>query len=99
MKKMPTLKRLHDQDASRLTVLGINFDDDSEVCERAVEKLDLPWMQNHGVSSRGEHVEAWSQISKISTLPRLLLVHPQGILIRKVSPLQINEIVEDELDK
>lgn len=96
---MPTLKRLHDQYASILTVLGTNFDDDQEVCERAVKKLDLPWMQIHGVSSRGEHVEAWSQISQITTLPRLLLVNPQGILIREVSPLQINEILEDELDK
>ncbi len=78
---------------------GINFDDHQEAYKRAVKKLDLPWMLIHRASSRGEHVDAWSQVYQITTLPGLLLVNPQGILICEVSPLQIIEILEDELDK
>ena len=99
MEKMPELKKLNEKHSASLAVVGINFDDELEVCEAAMKKLDLPWPEIHAATSALPHKEAWTKISQISMLPRLLLVNPEGVLIAELRPDYLEDQLKEQMKK
>ena len=86
MAKMRRLVELRAQYPERLSVLGINFDDDVAVARRAIERHGLDWPQVHAASTAAGDAELWQQVSGIRTLPRLLLVDADGVLREDLRP-------------
>ena len=99
MEKMPELKKLNEKHSASLAVVGINFDDELEACEAAMKKLDLPWPEIHAATSALPHEEAWTKITQISYLPRLLLVNPEGVLIAELGPDDLEDQLKEQMKK
>jgi len=79
--------------------VGINFDDELEACEAAMKKLDLPWPEIHAATSALPHEEAWTKITQISYLPRLLLVNPEGVLIAELGTDDLEDQLKEQMKK
>jgi hypothetical protein len=80
MKKMPELKRIYDKwRAKGLEVVGLNFDKDVETAETAVKSHEIPWPTVH-VPADKEIRDLWDEATRISALPRILVIDQQGIL-------------------
>lgn len=95
---MPELKAINEKYSESLSVVGINYDDELEECEAAIKKLDIPWQEVHANSSALPHKEAWVKITQISSLPRLLLVNPEGVLIAELGPYDLeNQLKEEQM--
>jgi len=97
MEKMPELKKLNEKYSESLSVVGINFDDELEESEAAIKKLDIPWQEVHANSSALPHKEAWVKITQISSLPRLLLVNPEGVLIAELGPYDLENQLKEQM--
>lgn len=81
MKKMPKLKKLYDRwHEEGLEVIGVNFDQDTARMNQAVEENGLPWRQISAPTDPASRI-LWWEVSSISTLPRLLVIGRDGVML------------------
>lgn len=79
---IPAVKAVGDKYASKgLKLVGISIDRDKDVWQKALEKLKIPWEQFHGDYS---FVNTYG----IVQIPVLMLVSPEGIIIKRGSKVE-----------
>ena len=86
MKKMPELKEIYSKWHARgLEVVGLSFDMSGEAAKAAFASYKIPWPLVV-LPSDEEIRQLWTEASRITTLPRVLLVDQQGVLRLDQSP-------------
>jgi thiol-disulfide isomerase/thioredoxin len=99
MAKMPQLKKHYAEWRPRgFEIIGVNFDNSTEAATKAIESNELPWPQVL-VPTDADKRNLWNQASGITSLPKLLLVHRDGVLRIVSSPGALDEQVEELLGK
>jgi thiol-disulfide isomerase/thioredoxin len=95
---LPELSRFHDTFAAggRVTVLGLNLDDDPAEVRRFLESRKLPWTQGYLGGRAGGEEEILSRYA-ISWIPTYILIGPDGKLIHRGDNLEeISRILQRE---
>jgi thiol-disulfide isomerase/thioredoxin/uncharacterized GH25 family protein len=96
---LPALGRLHDMFGAdtRLTVLGLNLDDDPAEAKGFLEARKLPWPQGYLGHRAVGNDDILSRFA-ISSIPEYILIGPDGKLIHRGDELdKIAEILRREL--
>ena len=84
---LPSLARIRDRFGNdRLTILGVNLDDDPELARAFVERKQLTWPQVF--LGRYQDRDAILSRYAISSVPTYFLVGPGGKLIKRSESLQ-----------
>ncbi len=98
MKKMPKLKKLYDRwHENGLEVIGVNYDQDTARMNQAVEENSLPWRQIAAPTDPASRI-LWFEVSSISTLPRLLVIGRDGVmLLDSNSSVELESLLESLL--
>lgn len=87
MAKMPELVQLDKELADQgLVIVGINFDKDFELAEKAIEKHSLSWPQVFAPHAAKGDKGLWRDVSGIEGLPRVFLVDRRGVLREDFHP-------------
>lgn len=99
MAKMPKLKEAYEKFRDRgFVVIGVNFDGEQAKAEAAIEEHGLTWPQVHSASSAAGHDGLWEQVTGIVSLPRLLLIDRNGVLVDDFYPHDLEAKIEPHLD-
>jgi beta-lactamase regulating signal transducer with metallopeptidase domain/protocatechuate 3,4-dioxygenase beta subunit/thiol-disulfide isomerase/thioredoxin len=90
---LPELQRFHETFAkdNRVTVVGLNLDDDRAAAQSFLDARKLPWTQAFLGGQGGDKDDVLSRYS-ISSVPTYILIGPDGKLIHRGNSLE--EIVE-----
>ncbi len=92
---MPELKRQYERwRAAGLEVLGVSFDDDAEVAEATYARLEIPW-ELVVIPSDEDERRLWTEATRITTLPTILLIDQEGVL----HALLEGQEIDDKLDQ
>lgn len=75
---LPGLEKLHRERGDRLTILGLNIDENPARVRVFLAERKLPWAQ--GITGKPESVLA--QL-RIPTIPAYLLIDPEGRLVQR----------------
>lgn len=88
MEKMPELRRVAAEYADDgLVVIGVNFDQDPIIADKAIDEGDMPWLHVHAPSTAaGYDGDLWEDLTGVTTLPRLLLIDRRGVLVDDFYP-------------
>lgn len=88
MEKMPELRDVRKAfSTDDLVIIGVNFDDDPQVAAKAIDDGDMAWLHVHAPSTAaGYEGDLWGDMTGITTLPRLLLIDQNGILVDDFYP-------------
>lgn len=99
MAKMPELKKTHETYKDKgLVIIGVNFDDDPAKAQTAIEEGNLAWHHVHaGQAARGID-DLWERATGISTLPRLILIDREGVVIDDFYPHDVAKRIEEAMD-
>jgi thiol-disulfide isomerase/thioredoxin len=99
MAKMPELKKAHETFRDEgLVIIGVNFDDDRSKARAAIEQGDFHWHHVHaGDAARGID-DLWERATGISTIPRLILIDREGVVIDDFYPHDLAERIEEAID-
>jgi len=86
---LPSLAKLHDRFGKddRLTVLGVNLDDDSDLARKFVAREKLTWTQ--AFLGRAQDKDEILSRYAINSVPTHLLIGPDGKLIERSENLQV----------
>jgi thiol-disulfide isomerase/thioredoxin len=86
---LPSLAKLHDRFGrdDRLTVLGVNFDDDPDQARKSVAREKLTWAQ--AFLGRAQDKDGTLSRYAINSVPTHLLIGPDGKLIERSESLQV----------
>lgn len=77
---IPTVKEVYDRyGRGQLNVISVSMDKEQRDWEQAMQEENMPWQQ--AWAGKPEAMEAASQSYNITTIPRLLLISPEGKVI------------------
>ncbi len=94
MAKMPELKRVHQEYRDKgFVVIGVNFDQDIDTAQQAVEEKNLNWRHVHGESTARGIDDLWERATGITSIPRLFLIDGAGTLRDDFYPHELQEKV------
>jgi thiol-disulfide isomerase/thioredoxin len=96
---LPALRRIHDtfEAGNRLSVLGLNLDDQPTDAKAFLEARSLPWAQAFLGGSASDTDDVLSRYA-ISFIPTYILLGPDGKLIHRGDNLDaVAEILRREL--
>ena len=100
MGKMPELVELQRKYADQgFEVVGINFDDDEAVANKAIDDTGQAWAQVHARTAAKGKSDYWSDVSGIEGLPRVMILDRKGILRTDAAPHDLEKMILALLEK
>jgi thiol-disulfide isomerase/thioredoxin/uncharacterized GH25 family protein len=96
---LPTLSRFHDTFGAdnRVTIVGLNLDDDPAETKAFVEARKLLWSQAHLGGRSGDKGDILSRYA-ISSIPTYVLIGPDGKLIHRGADIEeTTKVLQQEL--
>lgn len=98
MMKMPKLKEVLERHGPQgLVVIGLNFDQEWERAEKAIEDGELDWAHVHCSGTEQEQF-FWNTVTGMGSLPRLFIVDRDGILREDAYPHDLEQLVKPYLE-
>jgi thiol-disulfide isomerase/thioredoxin len=97
-KLVPTLKDLHAKWRDQgVVIIGVNLDEEPEKAETAHKRDECPWPLV--IVPGGEVRQLWTDASRIESVPRLLLIDANGILIKDYDavPSDLSTVIADAM--
>lgn len=79
---LPAVKALHERYGKRIKFASIALSDREDAWMQAVKEENMPWVQ---LRDRGELVNLMQQCYKITSIPTLFLVSPEGKIVWRAS--------------